>query len=163
METIQDFTTNLEFQEAFRAYFEEIGIPLKPDTGVWDEIAASAEKEGTVCRACRRDGVLAGFILFQTDALRNSVGFLVRKVGFIREVWVRPEYRRQGLGRELLACAEEEFRAAGAVEMILTCHPDSFGFYAKLGFTLDPAYTAMNRLSVVVRPIEREAPGNGEV
>ena len=45
MEEIRDFT-DPEFQEVFRTYFTEIGVNLKPDTDIWDEIAASAEKEG---------------------------------------------------------------------------------------------------------------------
>ena len=52
MEEIRDFT-DPEFQEVFRTYFAEIGVNLKPDTDIWDEIAASAEKEGMVCRAGR--------------------------------------------------------------------------------------------------------------
>ena len=152
METISDFTTNLEFQEAFRAYFAEIGVNLKPDTDIWDEIAASAEKEGMVCRALRREGAIAAFILFQRDALQSRTGFFTRPVGFVRELWVRPAYRGQGLGRALVEHAAAELEKSGAAEIILTYDPGALGFYRKLGFREDPAYTAKNGQGVVVRP-----------
>ena len=152
MEEIRDFT-DPEFQEVFRTYFAEIGVNLKPDTDIWDEIAASAEKEGMVCRALRREGAIAGFILFQPDELRSRTGFFTRPVGFIRELWVRPADRGQGLGRALVEHAAAELEASGAAELILTYDPDAFGFYQKLGFREDPACTAKNGETVVTRPV----------
>ena len=149
-EVLRDFT-DPGFQEAFRAYFAEIGVNLKPDTDIWDEIAASAEKEGMVCHALRREGAIAAFILFQPDELKSRTGFFTRPVGFIRELWVRPAYRGQGLGRALVEQAAAELEKSGAAEIILTYDPDAFGFYQKLGFREDPAYTAKNGQGVVAR------------
>ena len=74
-------------------------------------------------------------------------------MGFIRELWVRPAYRGQGLGRALVEHAAAELEKSGAAELILTYDPDAFGFYQKLGFREDPACTAKNGETVVTRPV----------
>ncbi len=137
------------FQRAFRAYFEEIGIALKPDTDVWDDIARSAREEGTECLASMEGGELAGFILYQEELMTSQSGFFTQRLGFIRELWVRPGCRGRGLGRALVSRVEAGFRAGGTGKLVLTYEASAIGFYEKLGFTAEPTVTAKNGRPVI--------------
>jgi N-acetylglutamate synthase-like GNAT family acetyltransferase len=53
----------------------------------------------------------------------------------VRTLWIHEQLRGKGLGTRLMAMAEDEARARGATQMVLTTHsfqaPD---FYRRLGF-----------------------------
>ena len=70
MEEIRDFT-DPEFQEVFRTYFTEIGVNLKPDTDIWDEIAASGFVVVDVLNAANRSALVL-------DEMARRYGFDVR-------------------------------------------------------------------------------------
>lgn len=91
----------------------------------------------------RKSGRLAGFLNgiatnemsfrddFFTDAsTHNPDGKTIMLLGLD----VLPEYRRQGLGRELVFhyCRREEEK--GVRRMVLTCHADKVKMYKKFGF-----------------------------
>jgi ribosomal protein S18 acetylase RimI-like enzyme len=53
--------------------------------------------------------------------------------------YVRPSYRGQGLGRDLLATMAEEIRAHGGIGLVLTTGPDNraaLGLYLGFGFRI---------------------------
>lgn len=141
------------FQQAFCAYFAEIGIHLKTDTDVWDEIDASFHKEQTVCVTLTDGSKIVGFILFQPHFLTDSMNFFTQKLGFIRELWVAPNHRRQGLGRRLVQYAEQFFQERGICKAILTYEPSAIHFYENLGYQADPSYSARNGERVITKII----------
>ena len=139
------------FQQAFRAYFQEIGVNLKEDTDVFDEISESCEKENMRTFAMGDETGIAGFIMVQPEYLKGS--FFVEQAGFIRELWVAPLFLRCGYGKQLLEAAEDHFRALGISKLILTYEEEALPFYQKMGFIPDCSYKAKNEGNIVVKLI----------
>ncbi len=62
------------------------------------------------------DGVVCGFVIFQIDDLLNDWNFK-EGCGDVRELYVAPDFRRQGMGSALLAFAEKRLAKLGATEI----------------------------------------------
>ena len=140
---------DLRFQQAFRAYFQEIGVNLKEDTDVFDEISESCEKENMRTFAMGDETGIAGFIMVQPEYLKGS--FFEEQAGFIRELWVAPPFRHLGCGKELLEKAEEHLREMGIWKLILTYEQEALNFYRKMGFVPDKSCKAKNDGNIVVK------------
>lgn len=139
------------FKQCFRAYFLEIGINLKEDTDVFDDITKSYEKENMRTFVIEEEKQYAGFIMLQPEHLKS--GFFEERVGFIRELWVAPSFRRLGYGKQLIEIAEDYFKKEKISKLILTYEDDALGFYKRLGFNLDRSYNAKNDESVIIKYI----------
>lgn len=139
------------FKQCFRAYFLEIGINLKEDTDVFDDITKSYEKENMRTFVIEEEKQYAGFIMLQPEHLKS--GFFEERVGFIRELWVAPSFRRLGYGKQLIEIAEDYFKKEEISKLILTYEDDALGFYKRLGFNLDRSYNAKNDESVIIKYI----------
>lgn len=137
------------FKQCFRAYFLEIGVNLKEDTDVFDDITESYKKENMRTFVIEEEKEFAGFIMLQPDYLIG--GFFEERVGFIRELWVSPSFRRVGYGKRLVEIAEAYFKGKGISKIILTYEDNALVFYQKLGFNLDGSYKAKNDLNVVIK------------
>lgn len=97
------------------------GKLLDPDT-----IILLALKDG------RAVGYLMGFLIFPPPV------FTPRKIGFINEVAVAEEFRRQGIGTRLVEEALAWFRERGATSLELSVYAKNQvakEFWHKLGFT----------------------------
>jgi GNAT superfamily N-acetyltransferase len=77
--------------------------------------------------------------------LRDDTGRLLAGIdGFtwggyakVEFLWVAAEHRRHGLGRRLIAAAEQAARARGCGSIVLDTHEfQAPGFYQKLGYVL---------------------------
>lgn len=92
----------------------------------------------------RETGMMVGFInalctnertlrdeLFTDTSLHNPNG----KNVMICSVAVLPEYRRQGIARELMCDFLRKQKELGKRQAILTCVPDKVSMYKKFGFT----------------------------
>jgi ribosomal protein S18 acetylase RimI-like enzyme len=91
------------------------------------------------------DPHLAAFVAEEDGAVRGMIGLNVSPsfehndpTGIILALAVEQETRRRGLGRQLVAAAEEFFRARGVRRVILNTRferEDAHRFYEALGFT----------------------------
>ena len=78
--------------------------------------------------------------------------FFEEPVGFIREFWISPAYRRQGYGKMLLHLAEAYFVEHGAFRAILTAD-DAAAFYRAGGYENAPGIRAKNKMEVLVKAL----------
>lgn len=137
------------FQLCFRAYFLEIGIKLKEDTDVFDDITESYQKENMRTFVLEDENEIAGFIMFQPEHLKG--GFFEERAGFIRELWIAPSLRRSGYGKRLIETVEDYFRKMDISKLILTYDENALEFYKKLGFHPDGSYQARNNGKVITK------------
>jgi GNAT superfamily N-acetyltransferase len=105
----------------------------EPDAVVLDadEFARNVFGDDAVARvliAETRDGAIAGFAVW----FRTFSTWLGRSGIWLEDLFVRPEYRRFGLGRDLLDALRT--RTEGRVEWaVLDWNVDAQAFYAALG------------------------------
>lgn len=125
-----------QFKEMFVDYFvSDLKAPFAPEV-IRDQIApkpaeASAAGYAPVLLAVDGDRAV-GFIQFQIDSEESDwndrPGW-----GFIRECYVRRDYRRRGVGTALVQTADASMREAGASRAYLTCE-DNFAFWESMGW-----------------------------
>lgn len=140
--------TDLRFRAAFQTYFAELDISVKD----WEGLFGEMDEEGNNLALLRlgEDGEAAGFLQFQMTAFTNW--FFEEPLGFIREFWVSPAYRRRGLGSELLEAAESYFVSQGTRRAILTAD-NAVGFYLARGYQRAPGIRAKNQMDVLIKAL----------
>ena len=82
------------------------------------------------------DGKAVGFAQCQ---LRNDYveGTSSSPVGYLEGIFIKPQCRRKGIGRELIRCCEKWAAEAGCTEFASDCETDnkeSFDFHMSSGF-----------------------------
>jgi len=93
--------------------------------------------EFNVARTGITDGRLLAIFLRDThdEIIAGLYGWTWGRCCEIKSLWVHEHWRGKGLGRRLLTAAEDEARARGSAQMVLTTHsfqaPD---FYRRFGF-----------------------------
>jgi ribosomal protein S18 acetylase RimI-like enzyme len=107
-------------------------------TRPWNDPAAdfalAMATSGSTVLVARDGDALAGSVMAGFDGHRGWVYYLA----------VAPDRRRSGLGRALMAAAEEWLRARGAPKIQLMVRADNetaLGFYAALGMELQKVVT----------------------
>ena len=134
------------FQEAFKAYFDELGVSIKDWDGLFQEM--KDQPGNVVILKLADNNQVIGFIQIKIDTATHW--FFEETLGFIREFWVDEPLRGQGYGTALLHAAEDYFVENGAYKAILTTDtaPD---FYHKNGYVRDVSYVAKNKDEVFTK------------
>jgi ribosomal protein S18 acetylase RimI-like enzyme len=81
-----------------------------------------------------RTGGLAGMGRVISDGVSD---------GYIQDLVVLPEYRRQGIGQKIVDTLVEACKARGVLWIGLVAEPGSESFYERLGFTVMPGHVPM--------------------
>lgn len=150
-DTLMTDMTDAALQEAFRAFYAELGVQVTNWAGLFEEISASPD-----CLFVRRDGEgrVIGFLLFaMMDAASAGRGFYTTRLGCVEEFWVAAEYRRQGHGAALLRLAEKHFMQMGCAYAILTTDTAPH-FYEKHGYRLQRGIEAKNKAPVYMKALQ---------
>jgi GNAT superfamily N-acetyltransferase len=87
----------------------------------------------------RQDGQSFAFFIRndQQEVLAGLAGWTWAEACEIQSLWVHPDCRGQGYGRELLAAAEQEARAHGCKVILITSYSfQAPAFYQKYGYQL---------------------------
>ena len=134
------------FKTAFQTYFEEMDFHIRDWDGLFREMNEDGKNRAWL-RLDECEGVV-GFIQF--IPITFSSWFFEGKAGFIREFWIRKEFRGRGNGTALLSLAEQYFLEQGIRRFILTTAtaPD---FYRARGYEKDETITAKNKDDVFVK------------
>ena len=85
---------------------------------------------------CQRDGVVAGLLALRTVPTLSAA----QDWAEITELYVRPSFRRMGVGRALVRAAVEYSRIRGCTDIHLLVDPSNavaHSFYEDLGFRRD--------------------------
>jgi ribosomal protein S18 acetylase RimI-like enzyme len=83
----------------------------------------------------RQPGQLVGFLIGTVE--REIPIYRLREYGFIHDVWVEPEYRNEGLARQMVTLAVERFGEAGARQVrldVLVDNAPAKGLFQSCGF-----------------------------
>lgn len=120
-------------KKLFSDYFTELDCDDDP-LHLFDEYVLPDLKANLLSVAVADGGEsISGFIIFQIDDVINDWCFEEGK-GDIREIYVAPESRRQGVGTSLLAFAENALKADGAKEVYLLPTDESEKFFNYSGY-----------------------------
>src|SRR4029453_19464389 len=80
---------------------------------------------------------------------------------YVRTLWGREDFRRQGLGRRLMAAAEREARRRGCGRAMLeTLEFQAPEFYAKLGYRVTDELEGYPNAATRLLPLEKTTPGD---
>jgi ribosomal protein S18 acetylase RimI-like enzyme len=85
----------------------------RPDTAaMYDQwLRGHANDANSVFLVAQREQRLAGFLIATIDETIRI--YRRRRIGFIHDVWVEPDYRNEGIARQMTMLAIERFRQMG--------------------------------------------------
>jgi ribosomal protein S18 acetylase RimI-like enzyme len=116
------------------------------------EFDGEAVDEGRTVVAVR-DGRIVGFATF---------GLVSDGVAELEDLFVDPEWKRQGIGRALVVEVAARGRRAGAAHIDVTANPDALAFYASVGFLVvgeaETRFGPAPRMSLDIRDVPNEQP-----
>ena len=133
--------TKKEFEALFTSYYEELGCD-EDIQHLLDEYILPDLLAGLISIEILQDGEkFAGFVIYQTDDIDNEWNFK-EGWGDIREIYIIPSLRRQGLGRFLLYTAELKLKESGADKSYCLPSEGSESFFTACGYERTEGYNA---------------------
>ncbi|WP_286238926.1 GNAT family N-acetyltransferase [Neptuniibacter halophilus] len=116
-------------------HFQPFGTPLEEGQRerLQHTLQQCAARDDAVILLASAGGKLGSIAVI----LNQHTGFSKPHSGVIFNLWIEPEYRRRGLGSELVAAASDWLRAQGATSAQVGWHPDNRAadlFWKQLGF-----------------------------
>jgi len=125
-----------DYDEAFALWSDCEGLSLGDDDRR-EGIALYLRYNTGLCFVAAAEGILVGTVLAGHDGRR----------GILRHLVVRPDCRRQGLGRRLVRCSLDALAAAGIGRcnlFVMDDNPAGLRFWERLGFRrLDDDYRTL--------------------
>lgn len=110
-------------------------MELWPDADSLEEITQLLEDSETEIFVAENDGELVGFV--EASLRKYADGCESSPVGYLEGWYVRPEYRKHGVGRKLVEAVEDWAREMGCTEMASDTELHNLlsqQAHAKLGF-----------------------------
>jgi ribosomal protein S18 acetylase RimI-like enzyme len=85
----------------------------RPETAaMYDQwLGARATDSDSVFLVAQRESRVVGFLVATIDDTIRI--YRRRRIGFIHDLWVEPQYRNEGIGRQMTMLAIEKFREKG--------------------------------------------------
>ena len=128
-----------KFAEMFEAYYKELGCDedgrhIAEEYIIPDLLAGLLKID-----ILREDGEAAGFVIYQKDESANDWNFK-EGWGDVREIFVLPSRRRQGLGKFLLYTAEMKLRESGVEHCYCLPTITAEEFFKQCGYTDSGVY-----------------------
>lgn len=126
--------TQSEFENLFTLYYNELGCD-EDVPHLLKEYVLPDLKAGLISADVLRDGEkFVGFTIYQLDDVDNE---WCRREGWgdIREIFVLPAHRRQGLGKFMLLTAEFRLKERGVKECYCLPSDGTEEFFAKCGYS----------------------------
>ena len=131
--------TKEEFEKLFNEYYKELGC-ADDISHLIDEYILPDLLAGLLSIDILKDGeTFAGFIIYQTDDIENDWNFK-EGWGDIREIYVIPSHRRQGLGKFMLYAAEMKLKESGTQKAYALPNVDAEYFFAACGYIKTDGY-----------------------
>ena len=132
--------TQKEFEKLFADYYAELDcgedVPHLLEEYILPDLLAGLIKIDIL-----KDGeIFAGFVIYQKDDIDNEWNFK-ENWGDIREIYVAPSHRRQGLGKFLLYTAEMKLREAGTERAYCLPVEGTEDFFTACGYVRGNEYS----------------------
>lgn len=130
-----------QFEKLFIAYYEELDCEDDP-CHLFDEYVLPDLKDNlfSVAAACEGEK-LCGFVIYQTDAPEYEWCFRQGE-GDIREIYVTPSLRKNGIGKQLLTFAENNLTKNGVKGVYVLPTEESENFFTSNGYADNGNYCA---------------------
>lgn len=134
---------DMERVNELRKIVNDLHVKSRPDIfkpGFGEEVRAYAMNylvwENNDILLCERDGVICGFAMVDYIDKPENPYNLARRFYHIAEICVDPAYRRQGVGREMMAYMEADAKKRGfdRIELDMWEFNDALSFYEAIGF-----------------------------
>ncbi|MDE7440026.1 MAG: GNAT family N-acetyltransferase [Clostridia bacterium] len=126
------------FKKLFKDYYAE--LDCADDTAhLVDEYIIPDMIAGLLHVDLIADGAVSGFVIYQIDDINNEWNFK-EGWGDIREIYITPSRRRQGLGKFLLFTAEMKLKEAGAKKSYCLPYEGAAAFFTACGYSDSSEY-----------------------